>query len=130
MDGLLRKFVFGNPEVIAVWLLLILVAVAAAFWMFSPGLRQRSRDADRLREASIRRQERLAQRARDDARYASEVAVAARRARDRELQLRAAWLAVQKKAEVAWQAYETAEAELLRVAPAGAFLLTPAGEER
>jgi hypothetical protein len=130
MDGLLRKFVFGTPDVTVVWLLLILVAVAATFWIFSPGLRQRTRDAERLRMAGIQRRERLGQRAADDRRYATEVAVAAQRARDRELQLRAAWLAVQGKAETAWRAYDAAEAELLRVVPAGAIPLSPDDEER
>jgi hypothetical protein len=129
MDGLLRKFVFGNPEVTAVWLLLILVAVAATFWMFSPGLRQRSRDAERLRVASARRRERLTHQATDDSRYASEIAVAAQRARDRELQLRSAWQTLQAKAEAAWQAYDTAETQLLRVAVAGAIPLAPDDEE-
>lgn len=130
MDGLLRKFVFGNPEVTVVWLLLILVAVAAAFLIFSPGLRQRSRDAQRLRVASIQRRDRLTQQAADDTRYASEIAIAAQRARDRELQLRAAWLAVQGKAETAWRAYDAAEAELLRVAPAAAIPVSPDDEDR
>jgi hypothetical protein len=121
MDGLLRKLVVGNPEVTAVWILLILLAVEALYWLVGPGVRQRSRDADKLCQARRLRRERLAQRACDDSRYASEVSVAAERARERELNLRSRWLALQQQTELAWGAYDAAETQLLRLAPAGAF---------
>jgi hypothetical protein len=124
MDGLLRKFVFGNPEVTAIWMLLILLAVVALYWLVGPGFRQRTRDARRLQEASFLRRERLAHQASDDSRYASEIAVAAQRARERELSLRDRWLAMQQQTESAWKAYDAAETQLLRLAPAGAIPLT------
>lgn len=129
MDGLLRKFVFGNPEVTAVWILLILFAVVALYWLAGPGFRQRGRDARRLREASFLRRERLAQQASDHSRYASEVAVAAQRARERELSLRDRWLAMQQQTESAWRAYDAAETQLLRLAPAAAIPLKAAPAE-
>lgn len=129
VDGLLRKFVFGMPEVTAVWLLLIVLAVVATYWMFGPGVRQRSRRAERLRAASILRRERLKQQASDDSRYASEVAVAAQRARERERNLREKWLATQQQTELAWKAYDAAETQLLRLAMAGAIPLTAEPDE-
>ena len=129
MDGLLRKLIVGNPEVTAAWMLLILLAVVALYWMFGPGFRQRSRDADRLREASRRRRERLAQQASDHSRYASEVSVAAERARERELNLRTRWLALQQQTELAWRAYDVAETQLLRLSLAGAIPLTAEADD-
>lgn len=129
MNGLLRKFVFGMPDVAAIWILLILLAVIALFWLVGPGFRQRSRDAGRLRQASVLRRERLAHQASDDARYASEVAVAAQRARERELSLRDKWLAIQQQTESAWKAYDVAETQLLRLAPAAAIPLTAEPDE-
>lgn len=129
MDGLLRKFVFGNPEVTAIWLTLILLAVIALYFVVWPGFRQRSRDAKRLHGASRLRRERLTQQASDDSRYAAEVAVAAQRARERELSLRDKWLAMQQQTEAAWKAYDAAETQLLRLAVAGAIPLTAEADE-
>lgn len=128
-DGLLRKFVFGNPEVTAIWLMLILLAIVALFWLVGPGIRQRSRHAKRLHLARRLRRERLAQQASDDSRYASEVAVAAQRARERELSLREKWLAMQQQTEAAWKAYDAAETQLLRLAVAGAIPLSGESDE-
>jgi hypothetical protein len=129
VDGLIRKLIIGNPEVTAAWILIILLAVISLFLLVGPGFRQRSRDANRLREASAQRRERLSQQASDDSRYASEVSVAAQRARGRELSLRERWLAMQEQTELAWGAYEAAETQLLRVAEAGAIPVTKETDE-
>jgi hypothetical protein len=130
MDGLLRKLLFGNPEVTTVWLIFVLIAVIVAlFWLVGPRFRQRSREAKRLQMAGKWRRERLVQQASEESRYASEVGVAARRARERELSLREKWLALQQQTEAAWKAYDAAETQLLRLAVAGAIPLTDETEE-
>jgi hypothetical protein len=129
MDGLLRKFLFGTPEVTAIWLLLIALAILGALWLWTPGLRQRSREAASLRDATVLRVQRLKREAAESVRYAEEIVVAAQRAREVEQVRRAEWLRWQQEAEARWRQFEAASDDLRRVAFAGAFPLSEQSEE-
>jgi hypothetical protein len=131
MQSLLYQFLLGVPQVAAIWVALILLAVCAFAWVFAPGLRHRSADLARQREAARRRYALLRSQTADLSRYAGEVAVAAQRAAAMAERRRAEWLAAQYAAQAAWQSFASADATFRRLAAAAAVPVTagPATED-
>ncbi|MGC5017000.1 hypothetical protein [Micromonospora sp. DT47] len=111
------------PAAALIWLALLAVAaVAVAGLVVRPDL-FRLALAGRFREAALPGDLELAEEERERTRYAQEVAVAAERAAATAERRRAEWLAVQEEVESAWQAYETAEADVRRLSAAAAMPL-------
>ncbi|MFC4148762.1 hypothetical protein ACFO0M_21105 [Micromonospora mangrovi] len=111
------------PQAAGIWLALLAVAVVAvAGLIIRPDL-FRSVFGDRISEAAMPSSLELAEEARERARYAQEVAVAAERAAATAERRRTEWLAAQEAVEEAWQAYERFEADVRRLAAAAALPL-------
>jgi hypothetical protein len=115
------------PQAAGIWLaLLALAAIVVAAPIVRPG-RFRSVLGDRISEAAMPSSLELAEEARERARYAQEVRVAATRAAATAERRRAEWLAAQEEAEEAWHAYEAAEENVRRLAAAAALPLPRTG---
>ncbi|MEH0937823.1 hypothetical protein [Micromonospora psammae] len=123
MQTVLSSVLLDVPAAAVIWLALLAVAaVAVAALVVRPG-RLRSAVTGRFHEAALPTHLELAEEERERARYAQEVAVAARRAAATAERRRAEWLAVQEEVESAWQAYEDAEADVRRLSAAAAMPL-------
>jgi hypothetical protein len=132
VDDLLHRFVAGLYDAFGVWLALVGVVVVMVVVVLRPVWREQTlRMSVRAAAAQLRRSRRQAElhRLRSRARH---LAVAAQRAllaaRDR----RADWLTEGHAAEMAWQAFEAADADARRAIRADAFWRLnhePGGEE-
>ncbi|WP_446218075.1 hypothetical protein [Micromonospora sp. IBHARD004] len=111
------------PQAAGIWLALLAVAAVAVAALFVRPGRFRSAFGDRISEAAMPSSFELAEEARERARYAQEVAVAAERSATTAGRRRAEWLAAQEEAEEAWRAYEAAEEDVRRLAAAAALPL-------
>ena len=123
MKTILYNFFVDIPQAAAIWTALVLVATIAMAVMIVLPRRKRPGDELELSEAEQRRKL-LVDRARQSARYADEVSVAAERATVTAARRREEWLAAQEQVEVAWQAYDEADLVARRLAP-GSSLPTP-----
>ncbi|WP_406038494.1 hypothetical protein OG799_25925 [Micromonospora sp. NBC_00898] len=111
------------PQAAGIWLALLAVAAIAVAALIVRPDRFRSVLGDRISEAAMPSSFELAEEARERARYAQEVAVAAERATTTAERRRTEWLAVQEEAEATWRAYEAAEEDVRRLAAAAALPL-------
>lgn len=111
------------PQAAGIWLALLAVAAVAVAALIVRPDRFRSVLGDRISEAAMPSSFELAEEARERARYAQEVAVAAERATTTAERRRTEWLAVQEEAEATWRAYEAAEEDVRRLAAAAALPL-------
>jgi hypothetical protein len=111
------------PQAAGIWLALLAVAAIAVAALIVRPDRFRSVFGDRISEAAMPSGFELAEEARERARYAQEVAVAAERATATAERRRAEWLAAQEEVEEAWRAYEAAEEDVRRLAAAAALPL-------
>ncbi|MET7804058.1 hypothetical protein [Micromonospora chersina] len=115
------------PRAAVIWLALLAVAAIVVAALILRPARFRSVFGDRISEAarpsSIDLAEQAREEARERARYAQEVAVAASRAAATAERRRTEWLAAQEEVEEAWQAYEAAEEDVRRLAAAAALPL-------
>ncbi|MFJ6198737.1 hypothetical protein [Micromonospora sp. NPDC092111] len=111
------------PAAALIWLVLLAVAAIAVAALVVRPDRLRLAVARRFREAALPADPERAEQDRERARYAGEVAVAADRATATAGRLRAEWLAVQDEVESAWQALESAEADVRRLAAAATMPL-------
>lgn len=107
-------------QVAALWFLLVTFAVYTTGWLVIPAMRQRARDAAKLREATVLRRVRLFSLAEEVTRYAGEVEVAAERAAEMEVRRRAMWRAERTELAAAEQAFDAADAAWRRLAFAAA----------
>ncbi|MEU3452353.1 hypothetical protein ABZ671_01920 [Micromonospora sp. NPDC006766] len=111
------------PQAAGIWLTLLAVAaIVIAALIVRPAL-FRSVFGDRISEAAMPTSLELAEEARERARYAQEVDVAATRAAATADRRRTEWLAAQEEVEEAWRAYEAAEEDVRRLAVAAALPL-------
>jgi len=117
------------PNIAALWFLLVLFAVYATGWLIVPGVRRWTRDAARLRTATVLRRERLSTLAVESTRYAGEVTVAADRASARESRLREQWHGSQTELERAEQAYDAADDRWRRLTLAAAVTTDTESDE-
>ncbi|WP_197087882.1 hypothetical protein [Micromonospora sp. HK10] len=128
LEVLVMQTVFSTvlpdvPRAALIWLALIAVpAIAIAALIIRPG-RLRPVFAGRISEAAMPSSLELAEEARERARYAQEVEVAAARAAATAERRRAEWLAAQEEVDEAWRAYEAAEEDVHRLAAAAALPL-------
>ncbi|MDZ5444314.1 hypothetical protein U2F26_16455 [Micromonospora sp. 4G57] len=111
------------PQAAGIWLALLAVAAIAVAALIVRPDRFRSVFGDRISEAAMPSSFELAEEARERARYAQELAVAAERATATAERRRAEWLAAQEEVEEAWRAYEAAEEDVRRLAAAAALPL-------
>ncbi|GAA4569148.1 hypothetical protein GCM10023176_25070 [Micromonospora coerulea] len=111
------------PQAAGIWLALLAVAAIAVAALIVRPDRFRSVFGDRISEAARPSSFELAEEARERARYAQEVAVAAERAATTAERRRAEWLAAQEEVEQTWRAYEAAEEDVRRLAAAAALPL-------
>jgi hypothetical protein len=115
------------PRAAVIWLALLAVAAIVVAALIVRPDRFRSVFGDRISEAarpsSIELAEQAREHAREQSRYAQEVAVAASRAAATAERRRAEWLAAQEEVEEAWRAYEAAEEDVRRLAAAAALPL-------
>ncbi|WP_319460540.1 hypothetical protein [Micromonospora sp. RTP1Z1] len=111
------------PQAAGIWLALLAVATIAVAALIVRPDRFRSVLGDRISEAAMPSSFELAEEARERARYAQEVGVAAKGAAATAGRRRAGWLAAQEEAEEAWRAYEVAEEDVRRLAAAAALPL-------
>ncbi|MFG1718069.1 hypothetical protein ACGFII_05475 [Micromonospora chalcea] len=115
------------PAAAVIWLALLAVAATVVAALIVRPSRFRSELVDRISDAarpsSIEQAERARVQDRERDRYADEVAVAAARAAATAERSRAEWLTAQEEAEAAWQAYQTAEDDVRRLAAAAALPL-------
>ncbi|WP_089154919.1 hypothetical protein [Micromonospora sp. NBS 11-29] len=115
------------PAAAVIWLALLAVATIVVAALVARPTRFRSVFGERISEAARPSSIDLAQQAREQdrerRRYADEVAVAASRATVTAERRRAEWLTAQEQAETAWQAYQTAEQDVRRLAAAAALPL-------
>jgi hypothetical protein len=150
MQIAVHEFLLGLREALTIWLALIGIALVALTCMLAPdrlrrwsarcadqsdsganrgdsaanggdsGAKRRAGREKRPRPAQVRRN-RLAMEAADLARYADEVAVAAKRARVTAERRHDGWVAAQNTRDSAWRAFEAADAAARRVLLARAF---------
>ncbi|SCL18011.1 hypothetical protein GA0070624_1429 [Micromonospora rhizosphaerae] len=111
------------PQAAGIWLALLAVAAFAVAGLIVFPARFRSVFGDRISEAAMPSSLELAEEDRERARYAQEVAVAAKRAANTAERRRAEWLAAQEEVEEAWRAYEAAEQDVRRLTAAAALPL-------
>ncbi|SCL62716.1 hypothetical protein [Micromonospora chersina] len=115
------------PRAAVIWLALLAVAAIVVAALILRPARFRSVFGDRISEAarpsSIDLAAQAREEARERARYAQEVAVAASRAAATAERRRTEWLAAQEEVEEAWRAYEAAEEDVRRLAAAAALPL-------
>ncbi|SCF38649.1 hypothetical protein GA0074695_6416 [Micromonospora viridifaciens] len=111
------------PQAAGIWLALLAVAAIVVAALIVRPDRFRSVVGDRISEAAMPSNLELAEEARERARYAQEIGVAASRAAATAERRRAEWLAAQEEVEEAWQAYEAAEKDVRRLAAAAALPL-------
>jgi hypothetical protein len=111
------------PQAAGIWLALLAVAaIVVAALIVRPDV-FRSVFGDRISEAALPTSLELAEEARERARYAQEVEVAAARAAATAERRRAEWLAAQEDVDKAWRMYEAAEEDVRRLAVAAALPL-------
>ncbi|WP_255510898.1 hypothetical protein [Micromonospora sp. WP24] len=123
MQTVLSAVLPDVPRAAVIWLsLLAVVGVVVAALLLRPG-RLAIGAATRIRRAAMPGRLEFAEEERDRTRYSQEVAVAAERATSTAERQRAEWLAAQDAVEVAWQAYEAAEADVRRLGAAAAMPL-------
>ncbi|WDZ86487.1 hypothetical protein [Micromonospora cathayae] len=121
MQTVLSSVLLDVPRAAVIWLALLGVIVAAvATLLVRP---DRFRAGERIRRAVLPAEPEVAEEQRDLDRYAEEIAVAAERAATTAERRRAEWLAAQEEVETAWQAYQTVEEDLRRLAAAAAMPL-------
>jgi hypothetical protein len=120
METVLYNFLVGVPTAVAIWSGLIVLAAIGMACLIALPRRNRPEERQEADEAA-RRDAVLATKAQDLGRYASEVAVAARRAAATAQRRRDEWLAAQAEAEATWQAYDAAEDAARRVVGAAAL---------
>ncbi|QKW11890.1 hypothetical protein EYA84_12255 [Verrucosispora sp. SN26_14.1] len=107
------------PRAAVIWLTLLgVVILAIAALLLRPRRLLRFDAGARIREAALPSRTEHTEEQRDQDRWAEEVAVAADRADATARRRREEWLAAQDEAEQAWQAYETAEADVRRLTAA------------
>lgn len=127
MQIVFSAVLYDVPRAAVIWLALIAVAAVVIAALIVRPDRFRSVFGERISEAARPSSLELAaearERSRERARFAQEVEVAAVRAAATAERQRAEWLAVQEEAEAAWQAYETAEEDVRRLAAAAALPL-------
>lgn len=111
------------PQAAGIWLALLAVAATAVAGLIVRPDRFRSVFGDRISEAAMPSSVELAEEARERARYAQEVGVAAERAATTAERRRAEWLATQDEVEEAWRAYQAAEEDVRRLAAAASLPL-------
>ncbi|MGR6316894.1 hypothetical protein Q2K19_08535 [Micromonospora soli] len=111
------------PQAALIWLALLAVAAIAVAALIVRPDRFRSVFGERISEAAMPTSLELAEEARERARYAQEVEVAATRAAATAERRRAEWLAAQEEVEEAWREYEAAEQDVRRLAAAAALPL-------
>lgn len=111
------------PQAAVIWLALLAVAATAVAGLIVRPDRFRSLFGDRISEAAMPSSLELAEEARERARYAQEVAVAAERAATTAERRRAEWLTAEEEVEEAWRAYQAAEEDVRRLASAAAMPL-------
>ncbi|MCM0675542.1 hypothetical protein NCC78_12690 [Micromonospora phytophila] len=127
MQTVLSSVLLDVPRAAVIWLSLLgVVAVTVAGLLLRPG-RPGLDPGARIRRAAMPSELERAEEKRERARYAEEVAVAAERAATTARRLRAEWLSAQEAVEAAWRAYEAAEADVRRLAPAEAMPLPRTG---
>jgi hypothetical protein len=129
------NLLLGMREAISIWLALVGVATLAFAFLSALSRPARSAKAASGRAKPAERSERrtgqrnatrrsgLAAQARDQGRYAGEVAVAAGRAAVTAQRRRAEWIAAQHAQDAAWRAFEAADNAARRVVRADAFPL-------
>ncbi|MEV4809846.1 hypothetical protein [Micromonospora avicenniae] len=123
MQTVLSAVLPDVPRAAVIWLsLLAVVGVAVAALLLRPG-RLAIDAAKRVRSAAMPSPLEFAEEERERTRYSQEVAVAAERATATAQRRRSEWLAAQEAVEVAWQAYEAAEADVRRLSAAAAMPL-------
>lgn len=111
------------PQAAGIWLALLAVAATAVAGLIVRPDRFRSVFGDRISEAAMPSSVEVAEEARERARYAQEVGVAAERAATTAERRRAEWLAAEEEVEEAWRAYQAAEEDVRRLAAAAALPL-------
>ncbi|SBT51255.1 hypothetical protein [Micromonospora auratinigra] len=111
------------PQAAVIWLALLAVAAIVVAALIVLPDRFRAVFGDRISEAARPSSLELAEEARERARYARELEVAAARATATAERRRTEWLAAQEEVEEAWQAYEAAEEQVRRLAAAAALPL-------
>ncbi|SCG64268.1 hypothetical protein [Micromonospora coxensis] len=111
------------PAAAVIWLVLLTVAAVAVGALVARPAWLRSAVAGRIRQAALPSHVELAEEERERARYAEEIAVAARRAGATAERCRAGWLTAQEEVEAAWTAYQAAEADVRRLSAAAAMPL-------
>ncbi|PWU47265.1 hypothetical protein DLJ46_15370 [Micromonospora globispora] len=111
------------PQAAGIWLALLAVAATAVAGLIVRPDRFRSVFGDRISEAAMPSSVELAEEARERARYAQEVGVAAERAATTAERRRAEWLTAEEEVEEAWLAYQAAEEDVRRLAAAAALPL-------
>ena len=111
------------PQAAVIWLALLAVAATAVAGLIIRPDRFRSVFGDRISEAAMPSSVELAEEARERARYAQEVGVAAERAATTADRRRAEWLATAEEIEEAWRAYQAAEEDVRRLVAAAALPL-------
>lgn len=127
METVLSTFLLDVPRAAMVWLALLAVAGLAAGTLFTAPRAARLDDAvRRIRRAALPAPPVVDDESREILRYADEVRIAAERAATAARRRREEWLAAQHAAEAAWRAYESAEAEVLRLTKAAALPLPDA----
>ncbi|MCI4063930.1 hypothetical protein MRQ36_15560 [Micromonospora sp. R77] len=123
MQTVFSSVLLDVPQAAGIWLALLAVAVVAVAGLIIRPELFRSVFGDRISEAAMPSSIELAEEARERARYAQEVAVAAERAAATAERRRTEWLAAEETVEEAWQAYEKVEADVRRLAAAAALPL-------
>ncbi len=123
MQTVFSAVLYDVPQAAVIWLALIAVAAIVIAALIVRPDRFRSVFGDRISEAARPSSLDLAAEARERARFAQEVEVAAARAAATAERRRAEWLAAQEGIEEAWQAYEAAEEDVRRLAAAAALPL-------
>ncbi|MCW3814506.1 hypothetical protein ONA91_08550 [Micromonospora sp. DR5-3] len=109
------------PQAAGIWLALLAVAAIVVAALIVRPDRFRSVLGDRMSAAAMPSSLELAEEARERARYAQEVKVAADRAAATADRRRMEWLTAQEEVEEAWRAYEAAELDVRRLAAAAAL---------
>lgn len=115
------------PRAAGIWLALLAVAAVVIATLIARPDRFRSESVGRISDAARPSSLELAEEARERARYAREVRVAADRAAATAERRRAEWLAAQDEVEEAWRAYEAAERDVHRLTAAAALPLPRTG---
>lgn len=138
MGLFVHELLLGMREALVIWLVLLIMAIAAFASLAAPGRRERRMERRREAEARVdwaqlrrvrvaaqaeERRTRVLTQAEELGRYAEEVAVAAGRAAVTARGRHAEWVAAQRTQEAAWRAYDAADTAARRVLKAAAFAI-------